>query len=226
MTSILKKNLSSTYLTNMRLLLIRHGETSANAEGRLQGHLDVSLSEPGRGQSEQLAERLSHLSLEALYTSPLKRARETAHIIAGRNGLTPEDRPALMERDVGELAGLNREEIRARYPDFIRARAEARPDVAVPGFESDADLKRRVLGGLGAIIESHPGETIGVVSHGGVIAAFLRETLQMPTTRPGAFAVSNASITTFDLREGERSDGIRPRVVLVSLNDICHLDGL
>ena len=210
----------------MRLLLIRHGETSANAEGRLQGHLDVSLSERGRRQSEQIADRLSQLSLEALYTSPLKRARETADIIAGRNGLTPEDRPALMERNVGELAGLNREEIRARYPDFVRTRAEARPEVAVPGFESDADLKQRVLDGLGAIIESHPAQTIGVVTHGGAIAAFLRETLEMPTTRPGAFAVSNASITTFDVREGEHSAGNRPRVILISLNDTCHLDGV
>ena len=226
MTSILKKNLSSIYIANMRLLLIRHGETSANVEGRLQGHLDVSLSERGRRQSEQLAERLSHLSPEALYTSPLKRARATADVIAGRNGLTPEDRPALMERNVGELAGLNREEIRARYPDFVRARAEVRTDVGVPGFESDADLKQRVLDGLGAIIESHPAQTIGVVTHGGVIAAFLRETLDMPIIRPGPFVVSNASITTFDVREGERSDGIRPRVVLASLNDTCHLDGM
>ena len=210
----------------MRLLLIRHGETSANAEGRLQGHLDISMSERGRRQSEQLAERLSRLSFDAIYSSPLKRARETADIIADRNGLTPVDRPALMERDVGDLAGLTRAEIIERHPHYVRARMEARDDVGVAGFERDAAFARRVLDGVGTIIEAHPSESIVVVSHGGVIAAFLRETLNMPITRPGAFAVSNASITTFDVREEQREPRVRPRVLLVSLNDTCHLDGI
>ena len=100
----------------MRLLLIRHGESIANAEGRLQGHLDIPLSDRGRRQAERLAERLAVLSVKALYTSPLLRAKGTAEIMSERLGLAIEQRAALMERNVGELEGLTREEIIARFP--------------------------------------------------------------------------------------------------------------
>ncbi len=211
---------------SMRLLLIRHGESSANAEGRLQGHLDFSLSQRGRRESDQLAERLSGLSIAALYASPLTRARETAELIAGRVGLAIEERSALMERNVGELAGLTREEIRARYPGYVRARTEVRPDVGIAGFESDADLTQRVMAGLAAIIEGHPEQTVAVVTHGGVIATFLRQTLSLPIARPGPFAIDNASIATFDVRDGDFDRRARLPVQLLALNDTCHLDGL
>jgi probable phosphoglycerate mutase len=209
----------------MRLLLIRHGETAANAEGRLQGHIDFPLSERGRRESELLAERLAGLSVQALYASPLARAREAAEIVSARLGLPIEVRGALMERSVGELAGLTREEIRARYPEYVKARAEARPDVGVPGYEVDGEFQRRVLECLGTIVEAHPGETVAAITHGGVIGAYVRETLRLPIVRPNPFAVSNGSITTIDVSDGAFEERIRPRALLVSLNDVCHLDG-
>jgi broad specificity phosphatase PhoE len=210
----------------MRLLLIRHGESTANADGRLQGHLDIPLSDRGRRESDLLAERLSRLTIDALYTSTLSRARETAETVANRLGLDVVERPALMERDVGELAGLTRDEIRARYPEYIRARTAGAANVTVAGYESDDDLAQRVMRVLEEIVGDHPRQTVAVVTHGGVIAVACRQTLQMPVARPGPFVVSNAGITTFDMREEDSDPWVRPRAQIVTLNDTCHLDGL
>ncbi len=203
----------------MRLLLIRHGESLANAEGRLQGHLDIPLSDRGRRQAERLGERLAPLGVDALYTSPLRRANESAEIIGVRLGLTLAERAALMERNVGELEGLTREEIVARFPHYMPARTDVRR-VEISGFEQDGEFAQRVMQGLTTIIEAHPQQTVAVLTHGGVIFSFCRQTLQMPTVRPGPFAIDNGSITTFDIVRGDA-----PRSTLVTLNDTCHLRG-
>jgi broad specificity phosphatase PhoE len=204
----------------MRLLLIRHGESVANAEGRLQGHLDIPLSGRGRQQAELLAERLAPLGVESLYTSPLLRAKGTAQIVAGRLRLPVEERPALMERNVGELAGLTRDEIVARFPRYMPARTQLR-QIEIEGFEQDAEFAQRVKDALAAIIDAHAQGTVAVITHGGIIFSFCRQTLRMPTVRPGPFPVENASITTFDIVRGEA-----PRATLVTLNDTCHLNGM
>lgn len=208
----------------MRLLLIRHGESSANAEGRLQGHLDFSLSERGRRESERLAERIAALGIAALYASPLARARETAQAVAARIALQPVERPALMERDVGALAGLTRAEIMARFPQYAPARAARRP-VDVPGFEADQPFSERVLSAFAEISAAHVEQTIAVVTHGGVIGALIRHALDLPTVRPGPLTIDNASITTLDAADRSDREGVL-QLRLVSLNDTCHLSGL
>jgi probable phosphoglycerate mutase len=204
----------------MRLILIRHGESLANAEGRLQGHLDIPLSDRGCRQAERLGERLTPLGIDALYTSPLRRANETAVIIGVRLGLALEERAALMERNVGELEGLTREEIIARFPHYMPARTETRR-VEISGFEQDGEFAQRVMQCLTTIIEAHPQQTVAVLTHGGVIFSFCRQTLEMPTVRPGPFAIDNGSITIFDIVRGDA-----PRSTLLTLNDTCHLHGL
>ena len=208
----------------MRLLLIRHGESLANAAGRLQGHLDIELSERGRLQAARIAERLAPLGIEALYTSPLGRARQTAQIVADRLGVSLEEREALMERDVGVLAGLTRDEIIERFPRYMPARTSLQ-QIEIEGFEQDGVFAQRALQTLTEIIERHAGQTVAVVTHGGIIFSFCRQTLQLPTVRPGPFTVDNASITTFDIADGDGASPARPRIQLVTLNDTCHLHG-
>lgn len=204
----------------MRLLLIRHGESSANAEGRLQGRLDFSLSERGRRESERLADRLAQLSIAALYASPLRRARETAEIVAQRLDIAVVEHADLMERDVGAMTGLTREEIVAQFPQYARARIDVR-EVEVDGFELDEPFAERVAHVIAAIVSGHSNETVAVVTHGGVIGSYMRQSLGMPLSRRGPFAIDNASITTFEVDEAPR-----PRVQVIGLNDTCHLDGL
>ena len=210
----------------MQLLLIRHGETAANAERRVQGHLDVPLSGRGLRESERLAGRVAGLPVAALYSSPLRRARQTADAIAEQLSLDIEERDELMERDVGALSGLVWDEVMERYPEFIRARAEPNPTIDVPGYELDDAFNLRVHTVLEAIIARHPEQTVAVVTHGGVIASFCRQTLQIEAGRPAPFDIGNGSINVFDIQDGEFDPLTRSRVRLMALNDTCHLDGL
>ena len=210
----------------MRLLLIRHGESTANAEGRLQGHLDYALSERGRQESALLAERLVALDVAALYTSPLGRARGTAQIAGERLGLAPAEREGLMERDVGALSGLNHIEIRERFPDYVRARSEGRVDVEIEGWESYGDFRVRVDATLDAITAEHKEGTVVCVTHGGVIGMFLRRVLDLPVVRPVPFAIGNTSVSTFEVPDFEMDPRFNPRILLITLNDTCHLNGL
>ena len=210
----------------MQLLLIRHGETAANAERRVQGHLDVPLNDRGLRESERLAGRVAELPVAAIYSSRLQRARHTADAIAAALSLEIEERDELMERDVGALSGLVWDEVMERYPEFIRARAEPNPTIEVPGYELDDAFNLRVHNVLEAIIARHPEQTVAAVTHGGVIASFCRQTLQIEGGRPAPFDIGNGSITVFDIHDGEFDPLARPRVRLMALNDTCHLDGL
>ncbi len=210
----------------MQLLLIRHGETAANAERRVQGHLDVPLSDHGLRESELLADRIAALPVSVLYSSPLSRARRTAEAIARKLSLPADERPELMERDVGALSGLTWNEVAERYPEYMRARSEPNPVFEVDGYEPDDAFDNRVATVLDSIIERHPGETVAAVTHGGVIYSFCRRTLQLDAVRPTPFDIGNASITVFDVHDGEFNAMSRRRVRLMALNDTCHLDGL
>lgn len=206
----------------MRLLLIRHGESVGNAERRLQGHLDSPLNDRGRQEAALLAERLSRLQIDSIYSSPLIRASETAALIAAQHGLTVTHREALQERDVGKAAGLTRKEILERFPDFDFARADRRLDVDVPGWEQNDTFNERVGRILDDITTSHDGQTVAAITHGGVIAAICRRVLNLPVVRPGPFVIANASITTIETLGGDANIG--PRLRLVTLNDTCHLE--
>jgi probable phosphoglycerate mutase len=208
----------------MRLIVIRHAQSEANAEGRIQGHLDIPLSELGRRQSALLAARLATLGVDALYSSPLRRARETADVIAARLGLPIEDMLDLRERDVGELEGLNRAEVLARFPQYGQPGVDV-TRIKIAGFEQDEELVRRVTATFRRIVTAHEGGTAAVITHGGVISTVCRWALDAPRVRPSPFAIENTAITIIDVRE-LGSDGAAPRAQLILLNDACHLDGL
>jgi probable phosphoglycerate mutase len=133
------------------LLLVRHGETDWNAEGRLQGHTDRPLNDHGRRQAAALAERLADDEIDAVYASDLARARETAEILAGRLGLPVVTDPDLRERNWGNWEGLTGTE-RDRV-DYVGEDREAHG--------------ARVIQAVRRIAEHHPGERVVVVTHGG-----------------------------------------------------------
>ena len=123
--------------------LLRHGETKWNAENRICGRSDVPLSEAGRRQAKRLAERLKPISFDTLYSSPLKRAIDTARFISERIGLEPVLDDRLVELDYGQWEGKTLEEIRKNDPETLRA-WEADPGrVAPPGGESGLEVQQR-----------------------------------------------------------------------------------
>ncbi len=199
----------------MRLHLIRHGETTSNAEGRIQGHLDVPLSDRGLREAEQLAERLAGMPIEALYASTLQRALRTAQIVAKRIEIDLQEREFLMERDVGELSGLTGEEVGEKFPAWRDHRYLENAQDIVPGYEDDEAFNERVIPNLLALIEAHADQEIAIVTHGGVIGAFCRHVLGI--TKRRSAHIDNASLTTFNIRDAFAD------AQLISLNDTCHL---
>jgi probable phosphoglycerate mutase len=151
-----------------RILLVRHGQSTWNADGRWQGRADPPLSELGIRQSEVAAEAVLMAEVRAVWASPLVRAHGTAQRIAEHRSLPVEVDDRLAERDAGEWTGLTRVQIEAEWPGYLAERR--RP----PGFEDDEALVRRARAALRTIADAHPGTTTLVVSHGGVIRAVER----------------------------------------------------
>jgi broad specificity phosphatase PhoE len=147
------------------LLLARHGETDWNRDGRFQGHADPPLNERGRRQAHALAELLADEPLEAIYSSDLLRAQETAQIVAMQRGMDVVLDPQLRERDVGEWSGLTRAEIDQRFPSQLQAWHEGRVVVG----ETREALTERVLAAAHRISAAHPSGVVLVVSHGGAL---------------------------------------------------------
>jgi broad specificity phosphatase PhoE len=154
------------------IVLVRHGETDWNRERRFQGHADVPLNDAGRAQAAALAERLAGEWFAAAYASPLRRASETAGILAARLGVEVHPHEALKEVDVGSWSGLAIGEIESRFPDCFARWAAWR----VAGWEDGEtydDLARRVLSGVHEIGRRHPRGNVLAVTHGGPIRSAL-----------------------------------------------------
>ncbi len=153
-----------------RLLLIRHGETDWNAEGRYQGQADPPLNATGWEQAGALAEALRGTALEAIYSSDLRRARQTADLLAAATGAPLLLEPRLREVGLGEWEGQPFRDIQSRHPDLLRQRREDPLHFAPPGGETVLALRHRLLSALNDIAASHPRGSAALVSHGFALA--------------------------------------------------------
>ena len=151
------------------ILLARHGETDWNREGRFQGWADPALNAAGREQARRLAEQLRDTPFDAVYSSDLRRAHETAQIVAAPHRVPVVTDPGLREIDVGSWSGLTRAEIEERFPGAEHHDGESR-----------ADHLARVLSTVERIARAHLGERILIVSHGGSLRALRRHAIGEP----------------------------------------------
>ena len=149
-----------------QIILWRHGQTSFNVESRFQGHLDAPLNSVGLTQAEVAAAGLSRFPVDAIYTSPLQRAYNTARALARRVDLPIVTDSRLMEINVGSWEGMFAEDIYRAHPEFALALAEGRDARRSETGETSAELAVRVAAALREIAERHPGETVVVASHG------------------------------------------------------------
>ena len=184
------------------VMVVRHGETEWNTEGRRQGHLDSTLTAKGRAQAEALAQRFTPESCDAIYSSDLGRAYETARTIAEKTGheVVPDAR--LRERNLGIFQGLDGDEIRARYPTEYEEHRNGGADHAVPEGESFREQTERNMLCLEELAKRHAGEVIMVVTHGGVLSALFRHTLDISLDAPRRFSFKNASVNLFKFQDG------------------------
>lgn len=203
----------------MILHLIRHGETQHNKDGVGLGREDAPLTQLGRAQSRAVAERLQATRLDAVLSSPLSRALNTAAAVAAAHGLTAEVREALLELHVGETEAMRFAEVRQKWPEF--AEQWIGPEVAdavMPGGESLRQLAYRLAPLIDEFRALPPDDVVAVVSHNFVIKVLLCELLGMDLGSFRAFDVGLASVSTVSLRG--------PRTAVVTLNDTCHLHSL
>jgi probable phosphoglycerate mutase len=163
------------------LVLVRHGETDWNAQGRAQGHADVPLNAVGRVQAETVAPVLAAIDPARLWSSDLARALQTAQYVSAASGLPVEPDRRLREYDVGKRSGLTLEEFAVSYPEEYAAWIAHDPSRRVAGEESTEEVRDRILPALLECLATlQPGETGIVVLHGACLKVGVMALLDWP----------------------------------------------
>ena len=199
-----------------RVVLVRHGQTEWNEARRFQGKTDISLSDVGRRQAQALAERLSSWRAEAVYSSPLSRALDTARAVAERHGLVPAVLEELHEVDFAGWEGLSIPGLKEeRREDFMRWREDPFFNPP-PGAEGWEDIRLRLERAVGKILAG-PETRIVVVSHGGVMRALYSVLVGFDPHRVWNMDVTNCAMTGVELRNG--------RACIRFANDDLHVRG-
>ncbi len=198
-----------------RLLIVRHGETPWNAEGRLQGHADIDLSEKGRQQAREVAKRLADTPIDAAYSSDLARAWHTAQIMLDQRDVPLNSTVGLRERYYGVFEGLTVEERQAQYPDEFAASLVKDLEFAPPGGENARGTLERMTGVIGEIKERHLNETVLIVGHGGSLRSAIIALMELPPEATWRFVMANCSLTVIDTYPDN--------AVLGLYNDTSHL---
>ncbi len=196
-------------------MLVRHGETGWNKVRRYQGHIDIPLGEAGLAQSEAVAQALANQRWDALYSSDLLRAMQTAQAIEAATGLQPVPDARLRERHLGVLQGLTYNEFASRHPEALRQFYSDDADWIVPGGESQRQAFDRVSSACAEIAEAHAGGRVLVVTHGGCLGYMLKWVLGLPPQSRRRWSCFNCGLHTFVCNNGEWR--------LVNWGDVRHL---
>lgn len=200
----------------MRLILARHGETEWNKQRRIQGcRSDTRLSQKGLEEADRLAAAVRHERIDAIYSSPLKRAAETAQIIAEACRMKVQLVDELREIDAGALDGLFERELTGAYETAWTQLCSGNLSVSLPGGESLQDVATRTSWAIDRLLERHSDGAVLVVAHLLVNLVLVCQALGMDLSRVARLRQAPASITILDLTTQGSS--------LLLFNDICHL---
>nr|HID13366.1 histidine phosphatase family protein [Anaerolineae bacterium] len=203
-----------------RIVLVRHGQTAWNREVRFRGRTDLELDEIGLRQAEATGRYLAaRWPVAAVYSSPLRRAMQTAEAIARAQGLSAYPLEGLLDIDFGEWQGLSPDEVAQRYPALYRAWLEVPHTVRFPGGEGLDDVRSRVVAGLDEVVARHPRQAVALVSHTVVNRVLLCAVLGLGNEHFWRLRQKTCAVNVFDAEE----DGI---FTIALLNDTCHLQGI
>ena len=200
------------------VILIRHGETDWNLQGRFQGQIDVPLNAAGALQAERLATRLAADPHDAFYSSDLLRARQTAAPLAAAWRREAEPVAGLREQNFGVLEGLDVPTIKARHPELWARWLEHEGDFELPGGESLVQFHRRVLDTVRTLAEAHAGMRLALMTHGGVLDMLWRAALGLPITGLRRCEIPNTGLNRLRWQHGT--------LVIERWADADHLVGL
>jgi probable phosphoglycerate mutase len=199
-----------------RIFAIRHGETAWNLATRIQGQLDIDLNDTGQRQARQLAHALADERLGAIYASDLQRALDTARPVSLRTGVGVISDTGLRERGFGVFEGQTYAEIAQRWPAEALRWRQRDPEFGPAGGETLAAFYARSVACATRLAARHPGETIALVAHGGVLDCLYRAATRVSLQAPRTWQVGNASINRLLYSPGGFS--------LVGWNDALHLE--
>ncbi len=200
----------------LRLFLVRHGQSVWNDEKRIQGQQDIPLGDEGRKQAIALGERFKGRQFQACFSSPLKRATETAELIlkASGNSTPIITLLELMERNFGDWEGKSIDDLQLLFPNDFSQWLAAHQIPAPPNGESMDELMKRVERGLDQILAVKEGNVL-VVGHSGSIKAAICIFFRLPLSSFVRMRIDNASLTILEIEDGRNR--------LVQFNDTCHL---
>ena len=199
------------------IILARHGETRWNVEEVFRGRIDVELNETGIKQAELLAEYLSNAKIDAIYSSPLKRALKTAEIITRHHKLKVEIAPGLIDLDYGNWQGLPHQEVKDKFKELYREWIKHPDKVRIPFGESLGDVRKRAVGVVDKIIAEYEG-TVALVSHRVVNKVLICALLGLDDSHFWNIRLDTCGITTFTYEKG--------RFILAEHNNTSYLKSL
>ncbi len=208
----------------MRLILVRHGETDLNKQHRVQGLSNLGLNEKGRRQAEALAQALRNEKIDAIYSSPLRRAQETAQAIGRFHQVEVMIHDGLKELDVGEVDGMNYDEMRIHHGEFFARWMVDFTSVRLPGGGTVPELRDQCCAAIQGIVKEEQGaggncvggeKVVVAVTHFFPIMCIICDSLGMALSYCRRLRLDVASIC--------RLESNPERTVLVSYNDTCHL---
>lgn len=200
------------------ILAIRHGETTWNRENRIQGQLDIPLSALGEAQAERLGRALAGEAIDAIYASDLARAWRTAEALAAGRGLEIRPEVGLRERGFGSFEGQTWTEIETRWPEESLRWRRRDPDFGPVGGERLQDFYRRAVATVERLAQAHPGQTLAIVAHGGVMDCLYRAGRRLELQAPRSWTLGNATINRLIYTPAGFN--------VVGWNDDLHLEGL
>jgi broad specificity phosphatase PhoE len=200
----------------MRLILVRHGQTTCNVREIWHGWDECELTDTGRQQAEAAANRLASEKIDAIVSSDSPRALQTAGIIAARHGLVPEPEPGLRERMAGEFEGLGLADVIARHPTVWKERAADYWGWRPPGGESFQEVLERAGGVIDRLRREYPRGIVVVVTHMGVTRALITRLAGISLADTYGLEFPSTGVSIFSLDEGKKP-------VVEALNDVAHI---
>lgn len=199
-----------------RILAVRHGETAWNVDTRLQGQIDISLNATGQEQARRLAESLADEGLDAIVCSDLVRARDTAQAVADRTGLPLATDAGLRERHFGIFQGHTYAEVERLWPEESARWRRREPGFGAEGGETLQGFYDRCVATAGRLAAAHPGRTLLLVTHGGVLDCLYRAASRVALDAPRTWELANTGVN----RLLHTSEGF----TLVGWGDTQHLN--
>lgn len=199
----------------MRLILVRHGQTEWNAGGRYQGQSNVALSDTGRKQAKFLAERFPVKQLDAIYTSDLDRAKETAECVGEKLCVSVYPEEAFRELSFGDWEGLTYQEISLRWPEEANKLFTAPDELVIPNGETFRELQKRALDKIHLLYEKHIDQTVAVFAHGAINKTILAGLMHIPLHYLWSLRQDNTAVNILRLDDGY--------VMVELINSTSHL---